>query len=645
MSRKKRPAEPEQRAAPTDAPAAAPETTAAQSPASTVPPTTTGGDGRTDAERRLDRRLGWGLFIAATALLLATERPAGFVRDESVYFAAAEQHARWFQLLASSPSQAFGDAAIAQHFEFNREHPALMKNAYGLSFVLLHEKLGLLRPAAAFRFPAFLAAALILPLLYSLTRRVFGRPAGLLAAASFLLVPRQFFEAHLACFDVPMATAWLLVVYCFVEALERPRWWLWTGLAFGAAMGTKHNAYFIPVVLIPFALWEGWKRSKDAPDARRLFLAINGVFVAMALLYGLMVVALGGPEAFQRSFFAISPQLGLYLLACGVGAALLWQLGRVHTPTFRALAPLVAMVALGPAVFYAHWPYLWHHPVDRFAWYLSFHLNHEHYTWFYLGELLRQPPFPLDYVLVKTALTVPTPLFVPMVLGLTWVVVRTVKKQVTAFELLVVANAATSIIVLSQPNVPHFGGVKHWFPSMPFLALLAAGSVTRGVEGLVEWLKPRLPKLEARPAFIAVTALLFTPALIASVRVYPYGTSHYSELAGGLPGAATMGMQRQFWANNVTGVLEWINQNARPGERVYLHECHGGQIRDYQRNDMLRRDLGFVGSPFEADLVAYQYHQEFRETEFQVWQSFGTTTPVTGLYVDETPQIVVYRRR
>lgn len=607
-----------------------------------APPST---ETRSAKDVTLDRRIGWALFIFGTVLLLATEKPAGFVRDESVYFAAAEQHARWFQLLLSSPSQAFGDQAISQSFEFNHEHPALMKNLYGLSFLLLHEKLGLMRPAAAFRFPAFLAAALILPLLFSLTRRTFGRAAGVMAALSFLLVPRQFFEAHLSCFDVPMATTWLLVVYCFIEALERPRWWLYTGLAFGAAMGTKHNAYFIPVVLIPFALWEGWKRSKDVPQARQLFLAINGVFVAMAGLYAFMVLALGGVEAFQRSFFAISPQLGLWVLACAVGSWLLFLLGKAHAPTFRTVAPLVAMVALGPIIFYLHWPYLWHHPVDRFAWYLSFHLNHEHYTWFYLGELLRQPPFPLGYVLVKTAMTVPTSLFLPMVFGVAWVAVRTFKKTVTMFELIVLANAATSIIILSQPSVPHFGGVKHWFPSMPFLALLAAGSVVRGVEGLVEWLKPKLPKLELQSAFIGVSALLFVPALIQSVRVYPYGTSAYSELAGGLPGAAAMGMQRQFWANNVTGVLEWINQNARPGERVYLHECHGGQIRDYQRNGMLRNDLRFVGGPFDADIVAYQYHQEFRETEFQVWQSFGTAQPVTGLYVDETPQIVVYRRR
>jgi hypothetical protein len=59
---------------------------------------------------------------------------------------------------------------------------------------------------------------------------------------------------------------------------------------------------------------------------------------------------------------------------------------------------------------------------------------------------------------------------------------------------------------------------------------------------------------------------------------------------------------------------------------------------------MLRSDLRQSG-PFEADVAAYQYHQEFREHEFNVWESFQTRTPATGLYLDETPQVVVYQRR
>jgi len=35
----------------------------------------------------------------------------------------------------------------------------------------------------------------------------------------------------------------------------------------------------------------------------------------------------------------------------------------------------------------------------------------------------------------------------------------------------------------------------------------------------------------------------------------PVRHQRYGELAGGTPGAATLGMQRQYWSNNVTGVL------------------------------------------------------------------------------------------
>lgn len=591
-----------------------------------------------------ERRIAWGLFLVAFLSLLLTEKYVGFGRDESVYFHAGEQHGRWFQLLLTSPSQALTDEAITRSFDFNHEHPALMKNLFGMSFVVFHEKLGLLRPAAAFRLPAFFIAAWMLPLIYLLSRRVLGRGAAVFAAVSFLLVPRQFFHSHLACFDVPIATMWVLTVYCFIEALEKSRWWLWTGLSFGLALAAKHNAYFIPVTLVPFVLWRGWQVTKETPEARRWFFGINGVFVFAGVLYAVMAAAMG-PQKLLATFTAQSPQLIVYLLACALGAWMTWRLKAMNEAAFRTVAPLVAMASLGPLVFYLHWPYLWHHPVDRTAWYLNFHLTHNHYAWFYLGELLRGPPFPLLYVIVKTALTVPASLFVPMVLGFGWVLVRAAQRKVTMFELIVLANALTSILLISHPQVPHFGGTKHWFPSMPFLALLAGASLERGAKALTEWLAPKF-KAATEPRVLATLAvLLCAPAFIATARVYEYGTSSYTELAGGLPGAASLGMQRQYWANNLSGVLPWINQNARPGERIYFHENHGGQIRDLQRNGMLRTDVSAVGGPDSADMVVYQYHQEFREAEFNTWQAFGTTRPVYGLYLDETPQVVVYRRQ
>jgi 4-amino-4-deoxy-L-arabinose transferase-like glycosyltransferase len=590
-------------------------------------------------DKKTDRRIGWALFALGFFLLLFTEKPAGFVRDESVYFHAGESHGRWFQLLLSNPSQALGDDAISQHYGFNNEHPALMKNLFGLSFILFHEKLNLLRPAAAFRVPAFAFAALLLPLVYALGRRKLGRLMAAFVAFSFLIIPRQFFESHLSCFDVPIATMWVLVVYCFIQALERPRYWVATGIAFGLALATKHNAFFIPTVIIPFSLFLGIQSSNQNSRARNLFLGINGLFIFAAILYGLMVSSLGLPR-FQQTFLFQSPQLILYVATVVTSGFLLKQLYVTDEKTFSAIAPLWAMAALGPIIFYIHWPYLWHHPVDRTAAYLAFHATHNHYAWFYLGEVLRAPPFPLFYVIVKTALTVPTSLFVPMCLGFAMFIFKAFKKQVSVVDCIIAVNAVASIAIISHPQVPHFGGVKHWFPSMPFLALLMGESLERAVVSI----QNRFQKFSLQTVGIALVSLVAIPAIIATVRVGEFGTSSYSELAGGLPGAASLGMQRQFWANNVTGVLPWINEHARPGERVYLHENHGGQVRDYQRNQMLRTDLNMVNSPFEADIVAYQYHQEFREFEFMTWQAFGTTVPVFGLYLDETPQIVVYRR-
>ncbi|HZH04522.1 MAG TPA: glycosyltransferase family 39 protein [Myxococcaceae bacterium] len=588
---------------------------------------------------QLDRATACGLGLLALLALWATERAVGYTRDESVYFAAGESYARWWTVLTANPAQALSDASIVHFYGFNREHPVLMKTLFGLSHQLFHRQLGWVGAGTAFRIPALAAAALIPALLYAWGRRLFGRIAALFAALCFLLVPRHYFNAELACFDMPIAALWLLTVYAFWRAQETDWGWLACGVAFGVALGTKHNALFLPFTLAPFGAWAAWRETRDLPVARRQVWLIGAATLGFAAAYATWAAVLGLPR-FQQTFGPLSVQ-ALLPLAWAVGAlGLLLRLRRESVPAFRALAPLWAMACVGPLLFYVHWPYLWHHPVDRTAWYLAFHARHNHYAWFYLGELLRRPPFPLAYVGVKTALTVPLPIFVPMVTGLGALLARLFwpGRRPAWGELLVGVNALASMAIISHPNVPHFGGVKHWLPSMPFLALLAGHAVSRA-------LAPRPTRAWAQVATAgAAFAALLGPAVIGLLRIHPYGTSFYSEMAGGVPGAASLGMQRQFWSNNVTGVLPWINQSAPRGARLYLHEVNGYSFRDYQRNGQLRADLLPASGPRDADLAAYQYHQEFREQEFEIWNAFGTQRPVHGLYVDETPQVVVYRR-
>jgi 4-amino-4-deoxy-L-arabinose transferase-like glycosyltransferase len=604
------------------------------------------------APSRTDRRIAVGLFFGAFFLLWATEAAVGFVRDETAYFAAAEQAARWLRYVFQAPNRAFTDALTTQAFDFNHEHPVGMKFLFGISFQLFHEVLGVLRPATAFRLPAFAVAASIPAVLHAWGSVLYGRRAGLFAALCFLAVPRHFFHAHLACFDMPVAAGWLWVVYAFWRSETDARWWLWTAIFWGAALATKHNALFLPPVLLPFVLVRGFLASAGKPAARAL---LQQALLLLAAAVGLLAVLLllETPEGFLQRWTLLSPTtcvVGLWAAGFLVLGARLY---RTDVPTFRAVAPFGAMLLLGPAILYLVWPWLWYHPVDRFRAYLEFHATHVHYAWTYLGTVLREPPFPLTYVLVVTALTLPVSVLAPMGAGLVSLGVRATGSlfsgwrarfpTASASELLVGVNALASIVLISFPDVPHFGGVKHWLPSMPFLALLAGREVQRGGEALANVLGPRLRRLT--PSLVAplLSAVLLVPAATLTAHLHPYGTSAYGELAGGVPGAASLGMQRQYWSNNVTGVLPWLNANAPRGARVWLHEVIS--FRDYQRNGMLREDLQPANGPADADVAVVQYHQEFREQEVAVWQAFGTTRPVTGLYIDETPQVAVYRRR
>lgn len=555
------------------------------------------------------------LLVAATlaaltcAALLSGERAIGFTRDEGVYFEAGRRYAAWFadDLTSSGTANPFSDEVIRSRFEYNREHPALMKSLFGLSERLFSDKLGLVREATGFRLPAILLSALLSAVLFLFGRHLTSRRGAIFAVLAFWLVPRTFFHGALSCFDMPIAFAWLLTVAAYRRAtIHRTLPTLaCLGLAFGLALSIKHNAWIIPgVLLIHWALTRLVAFARDR-DGRRLL---------------------------------------------------------------ETLAPFAAMVVLGPLTLLATWPFLWHAPLERFLWYARFHTQHINYPWEFFGRLLVEAPFPPGYALAVTALTVPLAILALMFTGalreilrfaVTYLVdpirrgigrpaegERRAIERLDSDSLLCLGNASASLFVFSMPFIPVFGGVKHWLPAMPFLCLLAARAlerVARGCEARLVRHGRRTARLQPL-AFPVLAALVLLPALVGLLRIHPYGTSFYNELARGPAGAASLGMHRQYWSNNVTGVFDWINGHAPLGAALYLHEVTPAAFRAYQANDMLRRDLKFAPSIARSSLAAYQYMPEFRDVEFQIWNDYGTQTPVTGLYVDETPQIVVYRR-
>jgi 4-amino-4-deoxy-L-arabinose transferase-like glycosyltransferase len=540
-------------------------------------------------------RRGIALAWAAAVLVAAgaTSRPVGISRDEGVYLEAARTYAAFWPAALRDPPRVL--QAADRHYAWNHEHPGLGKGIFAITRTVLHDLLGWTGEVAGARAGAWLLAAFLALVLSSWGTELAGPVAGALAPALFFLVPRYAWHAHPAALDLPVTAFLLAATYAFWRSTSASRgrlstagWAIATGLLFGCALGTKHNAWFLPVVLL--AAW-----------------AIGSV-------------------RFRQPLPAPGSE----------GAVGSW---RGH----RYPWALVAMAILGPAVLLASWPWLWHRTLPRLGEWVGFHLHHENYPWAYMGTLLRDPPFPVTYPLVVTALTVPFAIGVAMAGGLAQACGRIVAawrgrapEVSLPTEWLLVLSAVFPIALVSLPTVPHFGGVKHWMPAMPFLALLGARALVSA--GRLLW----PARAGAVTGVLAAFALL--PAAWQVVHFHPFGTAAWNELAGGAPGAATMGMQRQFWGESAAAVLPALNAHAAPGARVWFQETTDLAARAYQRDGLLRPDLAIATGPEDADISVWQHHLEFRDREFRTWTAFGNARPVAGAYLDEVPLAQVYAR-
>jgi hypothetical protein len=562
---------------------------------------------------RLPERIGWrdhaiGALLAAvySSALLATARTIGFPRDEGVYFRAASSYVGWWRLLLDRPEEALRPAAIDGAWGFNHEHPPLMKTLFGISWWNLHEKLHVFADAStAYRFPAMCLAGGALWIAYIFGARLWGRTAGLVAATLLGLMPRVFFHAHLACFDVPIMTVWFLCVYVHWRAQERGGvvWALATGVVFGLALATKHNAWGLPAVVVPHAFF-----------------------------------------VHRRS------------LVRGLKA------GRIPIP-----ASLVSMALIGPAVFYALWPYIWSDTVARIEWYAEFHLNHEYYNIEYLGRNYFGPPSPKSYLPVMVAATVPAVTLLLFLVGAadrvgvagrrfyswaqTWLrrllpPLRSSPGQPDRGEadLLMALAIAVAIGPFFLPKTPIFGGTKHWLTAYPFLALFAGrgfvlvrSAMGRAVSGL--------PKSRQIAADVALFASVVAAPLAVTAHADPFGLSSYTPLVGGAAGAADLGLNRQFWGfTSQNAAEEYLNDQAPQSATVFIHDTTWDAWAHMQDEGRVRHDLRATGAPGEAQISLVEHELHMNELDYATWVTFGSDAPVYIVEHDGVPIVSIYRR-
>jgi len=535
-----------------------------------------------------DHLIGVLLMVGYMVVLMNTARDLGMSRDEGFYVNAAQAYAHFFEVLAEDSNRALSRDFIDRIWSNNHEHPPLVKSVFAWSYLVQRKWEIFPFPSLSYRFGGMLSAGLLLWLTYIFGARLFGRSAGIFAALVLALIPRLFYHSHLAAFDVPIVLMTTWVSYAYWRSLTS-RWWaVITGIAYGLALCTKHNSWALPWIFFIHFLWvavcELISRKREGQKRLSLF-----------------------------------PW---------------WMLW---------------MTLLGPLIFIGAWPWLWNDTLARIADYVAFHTQHVYYNMAYFGVNYFRPPFPASYPWVMTLYTVPVTTVLLCIVGCVllvrgWLSRRRnlqMEEQTDPRQHVVLLGGCllAPLVMISLPSTPIFGGTKHWLTAYPFLALFAGLGFMR----IADICKVYLPKIHPRLVSISCALVLLFPSLIETEHSHPFGLSHYGIAAGGVPGAADHGMNRQFWGYTTGSLVDFFNANLPHGGKVWICDTTVTSWRMLIEDGLLNANISSVSDIPSADYAIVHHEHHFAEVDYQIWNTYGSVRPVYVLLYDGVPLISVYK--
>ncbi len=257
--------------------------------------------------------LEWALVAllcgGALCVTVLTANHYGPTYDEPHYASAGIRYADWWARVLRGDFQALRPDEISSAWTLNHEHPPLQKCASGFAQRWFGANL------AAIRLPSALWFALTSCAIYLFSRGTWGRRGALFGALAFALLPRVFAHAHFVALDMPI-TAWFFITAALTaEALRRNswRWSILAGIAFGLALMSKLNAFFLPILLLAWGL---------------LFYRRQWLKLAVPLVFiGPAVFVLGWPWLWVQFAGRLKEYLAFHF---GHAAYNVWYLGELY---------------------------------------------------------------------------------------------------------------------------------------------------------------------------------------------------------------------------------------------------------------------------------------------------------------------------
>jgi len=537
--------------------------------------------------RHAHRAIGWALALITTIVVVVNQRDVGIARDEIVYMQMGGRYADWWLGLVAfdhGPTE----ASVTQTFG----GPGATDNNR--------------------EHPA------VMKTLFGLSERLLHKKLGVLDEVTAYRLPSAVLDG--------LAVA---LVYF---------------LALGLCGLAEAIVAALLALLLPRAVFHAGLACFDAPTMTLWLATVYAYLRALdgrrwpwqvGVVWGL---ALGTKHTALLLPFALGAHYLIVAWRARPSGAWHQVLRAVIGYRWRVI---VSLAVLGPLTLYVVWPWLWFDPVHHVRDWLGFHLHHVHYNYEYLGHNWNAPRFPWHVALVTTLFTVPVATLAAAAIGAgVWIAAR--PRRADAPALLLALSAAASIGPFVLGTTPIFGAEKHWMPALPTICLAAAVGVGWAARAL------RSSVIPERVAIAVVAGAVVLAAAAETWVAQPYALTWYNALAGGAPGGADLGMNRQFWGVALRGVLPEIAREAPAGGgAIYTHDASPAWGL-YQRLGLAPRglrDAGWEQAGIERSQLAVVIHERhFNRHDYLIWKAYGTVQPSFVLRSAGVPIVSLYRR-
>lgn len=275
------------------------------------------------------------------------------------------------------------------------------------------------------------------------------------------------------------------------------------------------------------------------------------------------------------------------------------------------LSPVLCFACLLPFFAVIMWPSIWFDwgRVLRAAKHFSGRFHN--FEGLYLGQLYLSTKYPRHYIPVQLTMVTPVvvlALFGAGVWGLCFA--ERYRLHLDRWKVLIGAMFLFPILPRLLPGSALYNGIRHVFPAIPPMILIAASGAERGLR----WMEGRnwqLPALGAQAA-----ALLWI--LSETVSFYPHGNAYFNEIARFFwPNRVHTMFESDYYGSSQLQAVRWVNQNAAAGASVCV-PIDGHTVWSYEK----RRDLKWNCDKVDY-LVLYGkfFHEIHKPTNLQKWRA------------------------